>query len=73
MTYLLLDESAISAVVASAPAVTSPLASYVTFVLVAPVIPALAATFSVSSSLIAVCTVTAEILPAGTFVILEAV
>lgn len=38
VTYLLSAESAISAVVASAPAVTSPFASYVTFVFVAPVI-----------------------------------
>ncbi len=73
VTYRLLLESAISAVVASAPAVTSPFASYVTFVLVAPVIAPLACTFSVSSSSIAACTVTAAILPAGTFVILEAV
>jgi len=38
VTYLLSAESAISAVVASAPAVTSPFASYVIFVFVAPVI-----------------------------------
>lgn len=46
VTYLLSAESAISAVVASAPAVTSPFASYVTFVFVAPTIAPLLCTKS---------------------------
>lgn len=50
MTYLLFVESAMSAVVASAPDVTSHFASYVTFVLVAPVIAALATTLRASWS-----------------------
>ena len=45
VTYRLFELSAMSAVVASAPAVTSPFESYVIFVLVAPVIQAFAVTF----------------------------
>ena len=45
VTYLLLVESAISAVVASAQAVTSPFASYVILVLVAHVIATFSSTF----------------------------
>lgn len=44
--YLLLLLSAMSAVVASAQAVTSPFVSYVIFVLVAPVIAPLAVTLA---------------------------
>ena len=44
VTYRLFVLSAISAVVAAAPAVTNPFASYVIFVLVAPVIELFGAT-----------------------------
>ena len=46
VTYLLFVESAISAVVAESPHITSPLASYVIFVLVAPVMLAFFVTLS---------------------------
>jgi hypothetical protein len=55
VTYLLLELSAISAVVASAQAVTKPLASYVIFVLVAQVIAAFSSTFQSSAVCKSVC------------------
>ena len=73
VTYLLSVLSAISAVVASSPQVTSHLASYVILVLVAQVIAVFTTTLSSANSSIAFCTLLAAIQSYGLNVTADAV